>query len=93
MKNLELAKAYFDAWNSRDAEAMVATFCDSGTYADPATGGPLSGAAIGAYATGLWGAFPDLSFELRSAVETAENRVIAEWTMSGTNSGSFSRVA
>lgn len=54
MKNLELAKAYFDAWNSRDADAIVETFCDSGTYTDPTTKGPLSGPAIGAYATGLW---------------------------------------
>lgn len=38
---------------------------------------------------GIWDAFPDLSFELRSAAETAANRVVAEWTMNGTNTGSF----
>ena len=89
MTKLELARAYFDAWNSRDADAIVETFCDSGTYTDPTTNGLLSGSAIGAYATGLWDAFPDLSFEIRSAIEIDGNRVLAEWTMNGTNTGSF----
>jgi hypothetical protein len=78
VKTIELAKAYFDAWNSHIADAIVETFCDSGTYTDPTTNGTLRGPAIGANAERLWGAFPDLSFELRSAVETDANRVVAE---------------
>ena len=89
MNSLDLANAYFAAWNARDADAIVATFGDSGSYSDPTTNGPLSGAAIGTYAKGLWDAFPDLSFEIRSAVETGANKVVAEWTMKGTNTGSF----
>ena len=73
MTELELAQAYFDAWNAQDADAIVATFCDAGTYTDPTTNGTLSGPAIGAYAKGLWDAFPDLSFEIRSLAETAAN--------------------
>jgi len=89
MKSLELANTYFDAWNSRDADAIVAVFGDSGTYTDPTTSGPLSGNAIGGYAQQLWSAFPDLSFDIRSAAVTAENKVVAEWIMSGTNTGEF----
>lgn len=89
MTELELAQAYFDAWNAQDADAIVATFCDAGTYTDPTTNGTLSGPAIGAYAKGLWDAFPDLSFEIRSLAETAANRVVVEWTMNGSNTGSF----
>jgi steroid delta-isomerase-like uncharacterized protein len=89
MKGLELAHAYFSAWNARDADAVVATFGDSGTYTDPTTNGPLSGTAIGAYAKRLWDAFPDLSFEIRSVAETVANKVVAEWTMNGTNTGAF----
>lgn len=89
MSSLELANAYFDAWNRRDADAIVAVFGDSGTYSDPTTNGPLSGQAIGDYAKQLWLAFPDLSFELHSATQTAENKVVAEWTMKGTNMGEF----
>lgn len=89
MKSMELANAYFEAWNKRNAEAIVAVFADSGTYSDPTTNGRLSGQAIGEYAKGLWSAFPDLSFEIRSAAQTAENKVVAEWTMNGTNTGAF----
>jgi steroid delta-isomerase-like uncharacterized protein len=89
MRSLELANTYFDAWNRRDADAIVAVFDESGTYSDPTTNGPLAGTAIGDYAKQLWNAFPDLSFEIRSAVQTAENKVVAEWTMNGTNTGEF----
>ena len=89
MKSLELANAYFEAWNKHDADAIVAVFGDAGTYSDPTTNGPLAGQAIGEYAKGLWSAFPDLSFEIRSAAQTDETKVVAEWTMKGTNTGAF----
>ncbi|HZQ41986.1 MAG TPA: nuclear transport factor 2 family protein [Acidobacteriaceae bacterium] len=60
--------SYADAWNRHDADGIVATFADGGTYCDPTTPGPLTGAAIGEYASGLWSAFPDLSFQLTSAM-------------------------
>jgi steroid delta-isomerase-like uncharacterized protein len=89
MDNPELAQSYFDAWNARDAAALVATFTPSGTYSDPTTNGPLSGEAIGDYAKSLWDAFPDLSFELRSKGQIADDKIVAEWTMHGTNMGPF----
>lgn len=89
MDDPELTKSYLDAWNAHDADALVATFTPSGTYSDPTTNGPLSGAAIGAYAQSLWDAFPDLSFELRSHGRIADDKVVAEWTMRGTNTGPF----
>lgn len=89
MDDLELADAYFNAWNARDAEALVAAFTPSGNYSDPTTNGPLSGEAIGAYAKSLWEAFPDLSFELLSKSTIPDNKVVAEWTMHGTNTGPF----
>jgi steroid delta-isomerase-like uncharacterized protein len=89
MRSLELANRYFEAWNMRDADGIVAVFDESGTYSDPSTNGPLSSKAIGDYAKQLWNAFPDLSFEIRSAAQTAQNKVVAEWTMNGTNTGEF----
>lgn len=85
---LHVAQRYFDAWNRHDAAGLVATFAEGGTYADPGTPGPLSGEAIGAYAQGLWAAFPDLSFDLVS-VSHDSGLVSAEWLMKGTNTGSF----
>lgn len=87
-----IAQQYFDAWNSRDAAGIVRCFAPGGTYEDPTSGGPLQGAAIGAYAERLWAAFPDLSFELGSVAETGDGTVAAEWTMRGTNTGSFNEL-
>lgn len=87
MAVMELVQTYFDAWNARDSEALVAAFAEGGTYQDPASGGVLTGEAIGAYAEGLWVMFPDLSFEVVSAVEAGPGRVAAQWRMLGTNTG------
>lgn len=87
--SLRIAQRYFDAWNQHDAPAIVALFADGGTYADPATQGPLSGEAIGTNAEALWAAFPDLSFEIRSVMQNEAGLVSAEWLMKGTNSGSM----
>ena len=89
MNSLELANAYFDAWNRHDSDAILGLFAESGTYSDPTTKGPLTGQAIGDYAQGLWSAFPDLSFEIRSCAPTTANKLVAEWTMTGTNTGEF----
>jgi len=86
---VQIAQRYFDAWNNHDAGAIVATFADGGSYADPATPGPLTGAAIGAYAASLWAAFPDLSFDIVSVTQNDSGLVSAEWLMKGTNAGSF----
>jgi steroid delta-isomerase-like uncharacterized protein len=89
MSGLELAQRYFDAWNAHDATAIGATFAPGGTYQDPTTPGPLSGDAIGAYAAGLWAAFPDLCFEVVSVAPAGEHLVAAQWIMRGTNHGSM----
>jgi steroid delta-isomerase-like uncharacterized protein len=86
---VQIAQRYFEAWNQHDAGAIMATFAEGGTYADPATRDPLTGAAIGAYAQALWDAFPDLSFEIVSVTENASGLVSAEWLMKGANTGPF----
>ena len=43
----DVANNYFDAWNRRDPELVVATFAEGGTYEDPTTGGQAGGPAIG----------------------------------------------
>lgn len=89
MDPMAAAQRYFATRNRRDPEALVAAFAPGGTYSDPATGGELSGLAIGAYAGGLFAAFPDLQFELVSAAAAGEDAVAAEWVMRGTNSQPF----
>ena len=82
------ANEYLAAWNARDADAIVRAFAGGGTYRDPTTG-EISGEAIGANAKRLWDAFPDLSFEVASIAEAGPGKVVAEWIMKGTNTGSF----
>lgn len=89
MEPAQTAQRYFDAWNGRNPGAIVATFADGGTYADSALPAPLTGEAIGAYAQGLWEAFPDLAFEIVSVAQGGDGLVAAEWRMTGTNTGSF----
>ena len=89
MQAMQVARCYFDAWNRRDAEAIVATFGKGGTYSDPSAGEGLVGEAIAAYAKNMWSAFPDLVFDIRSIGHTEEAIVAAQWLMRGTNTGSF----
>ena len=86
MDPLSAARRYFDAWNSRDPEAISAAFAADGVYTDPVSG-TIPGAAAGQYAQGLFDSFPDLSFEITSAAQTSETSVAAEWIMRGTNLG------
>ena len=85
---LSVAHKYLDAWNNRDADAIVATFAEGGTYSDPSSG-EVSGEALKAYVNNLWEAFPDLSFDVVSAAEAGPNMVATQWFMRGTNSGPF----
>ena len=89
MQPLEIAQRYFDAWNRRDADAIVDTFDEDGTYSDPAAGEGLTGHAIARYARGLWSAFPDLSFDVVSASQAGDDMVAVQWLMRGTNTGSL----
>ena len=89
MNPVEIAQQYFDAWNRRDSEAVLATFGPEGTYCDPVSGGRLSGEALKGYMAGLWSAFPDLGFEIASKGLAGENLVAAQWIMHGTNKGSM----
>ena len=50
---LTRAAPYFEAWNAHDVRAVTAALADGGTYADPATAGPLAGAALAGHARAL----------------------------------------
>jgi steroid delta-isomerase-like uncharacterized protein len=89
MDVLNTAQCYFDAWNRRDADGIVATFAAGGTYNDPASGGPISGQALAGYVKSLWSSFPDLAFEIVSAGTIGDGLVAAQWIMRGTHLGPF----
>jgi hypothetical protein len=55
-------RRYLSAWNERDVSAVLAALAPGGSYEDPTTGGPLTGAALEQYLSGFFAAFPDVSF-------------------------------
>jgi steroid delta-isomerase-like uncharacterized protein len=84
---LDIAQAYFNAWNAHDSGTIAKLFTESGEYRDP--GIKIRGRDISAYTQNLWDAFPDLSFEIVSKTESAEGMIAAQWLLKGTNNGSF----
>ena len=83
-----LGERYLAAWNRHDPAAVAAMFVKGGTYEDPTTDGPVEGGGIVEAATRLFGAFPDLSFEIGDMLNE-DRRAAIEWVMHGTNRGSF----
>ena len=89
MSAIDVARRYVAAWNARDAAGLAATFRPGGTYEDPNTGGPIGPEPLGAYASGLWSAFPDLEFEEVSWSDAGGGSLTFAWLMRGTNRGSL----
>jgi steroid delta-isomerase-like uncharacterized protein len=78
---------YFSGWNDHDPAGVVASLAEGGTYEDPTTGGPLSGAALVENIEALLVGFPDLHFDIVSVASTGETSAAARWIMRGTNTG------
>ena len=56
-------------------------YCDvyeGGTYTDPVAGQGLTGEALTGYAKEMWGAFPDLSFEIVTLATAGKDMVAAQ---------------
>ena len=78
---------YFAAWNDHDAQAVVRSLADGGSYEDPTTGGPLTGDALAANVATLLAGFPDVHFDLVSVAHTGDTTAAAQWLMRGTSTG------
>ncbi|MGE0026237.1 MAG: ester cyclase [Thermoleophilia bacterium] len=89
MDTTGVAQRYFDAWNAHDREAVAAAFAPDGVYRDPTVPDGLDPSGTGAYAAGLWSAFPDLAFAVDDLVAEGDT-LWARWTMSGTDTGGLS---
>jgi len=88
----DAVRAYFDAWNARCADTILATMTSGGTYSDPVGGTNLSGSALADYVRSLYAAFPDLRLELID-VSTASNGMLsAPWLLFGTHKGVLANI-
>lgn len=90
---LAVVYRWFDAWNSRDPEAVAASMAERGAFAEPSTEGPIRGDALAGHVRSLVAQFPDLSFDLLAESVIAPNTAMAEWLLRGTDTSSGRPVA
>ncbi len=83
---LTLAGKYLEAWNRHDIDAVLKLTGD-GSYRDPLSGCPVTGDELREHANMLIKAFPDMKFELSSAIAAGDGVVSARYILHGTNSG------
>jgi steroid delta-isomerase-like uncharacterized protein len=82
---------YNDAWNAHDVDAIVAMHTEDSVFENHVTGDVNVGREqIGAAIRGIFGVFPDLSFEGRRQY-IREDLVVQEWTARGTQQGTMTR--
>ena len=87
----EFIDRYNAAWNDHDVEAIVSMHTDDSVFENHTTGDVNIGRdAIRSAITGIFGVFPDLSFEARSQY-LRDDLVVQEWTARGTHEGAMSR--
>ena len=92
--SLALLQSYLAAWNAHDIAGASMFFDEQGDYFDAAFAGLQHGRqaiaenAIGVFMRGV----PDLHWELRSAPIVGAEGVAYEWTLSGTNTGTWGGV-
>jgi steroid delta-isomerase-like uncharacterized protein len=87
----EFIDRYNAAWNDHDVEAIVSMHTDDSVFENHTTGDVNIGKdAIRSAITGIFGVFPDLSFEARSQY-LRDDLVVQEWTARGTHEGAMNR--
>jgi steroid delta-isomerase-like uncharacterized protein len=87
----EFIDRYNAAWNDHDVEAIVSMHTEDSVFENHTTGDVNIGKdAIRSAITGIFGVFPDLSFEARSQY-LRDDLVVQEWTARGTHEGAMNR--
>jgi steroid delta-isomerase-like uncharacterized protein len=82
---------YNEAWNAHDVDAIVAMHTEDSVFENHVTGDVNVGRdQIGKAIRGIFGVFPDLSFEGRRQY-IREDLVVQEWTARGTQQGTMTR--
>ncbi len=86
-----LIDRYNAAWGEHDVEAIVALHTEDSVFENHTTGDLNVGREqIARAIAGIFGVFPDLSFETRRQY-VREDLVVQEWTASGTHLGPMTR--
>ena len=86
----ELAHHWMDAWNRKDADALLALMTDDIAYDDPALAETAHGKEdVRAFTALIWRAMPDMRFTEPMGMFVAQEgpRIIAPWHMSAAFTG------
>jgi steroid delta-isomerase-like uncharacterized protein len=87
----EFIDRYNEAWNAHDIDAIVAMHTEDSVFENHTTGDVNVGReAIGRAISGIFGVFPDLTFETRRQY-IRDDLVVQEWTGRGTHEGPMTR--
>jgi steroid delta-isomerase-like uncharacterized protein len=87
----EFIDRYNQAWNAHDIDAIVAMHTEDSVFENHTTGDVNVGReAIGRAISGIFGVFPDLTFETRRQY-IRDDLVVQEWTGRGTHEGTMTR--
>jgi steroid delta-isomerase-like uncharacterized protein len=89
MTALEVAQRSVDAWNSHDADAIVALYAEGATYHTPRVDHPLKGKALADFIKSVLTAYPDVRFEVISRGDTGGGLVATQLMLHGTHTGAF----
>ena len=82
---------YNRAWNEHEVEVIVAMHTEDSVFENHVTGDRYEGRDdIGRAIAGIFGVFPDLTFEARRQY-LREDLVVQEWTARGTQLGAMTR--
>jgi hypothetical protein len=79
---------FYDAWNLHDAAAIVASFPESGGYADPLTRGEVAGDKLTEHVQNVLGVIRDLRIAATRTISD-ERAGAAVWTIEGTWDGTL----
>jgi steroid delta-isomerase-like uncharacterized protein len=85
MAILDAVHRWYEANNSGDVDAILATLSASGTFQDPAAGGALAGDELRRFMAAVAESMPDCRFEVVSAGAMSEVAAAAEWVMTATH--------
>jgi steroid delta-isomerase-like uncharacterized protein len=83
----QTVRKLFEAWSTHELELIDELFAADGIYEDvPPRISYRGPEEIKGFLTAIWGWAPDIQFKLRS-VAVMGDRAVAEWIMSGTQTG------